>query len=275
MSVSYQVISLKKGKFTMTTSLKHGNFTGLANNYSKYRPSYSSIVTQVIFDQFEKPKNNLDIIDIGAGTGIWTREMAKINPKTIKGIEPNADMFKHAQEDSKNYPIEWICAPAEKTQLLDESADLISMASSFHWTDFETSTREFHRILKKNGLFVALWNPRNLNDPLLQKIESYLYELNPKINRVSSGSGQKTVDLMNNVKKLPFFEYLFYIESDHSREMTVDEYVGAWKSVNDIRFQLGEENFRAFIGRIKNELKDLDTLKVCNTTKAWIFQKKS
>jgi ubiquinone/menaquinone biosynthesis C-methylase UbiE len=44
--------------------------------------------------------------------------------------------------------------------LADGSVDLVSMASSFHWADFDTACDEFHRILRSGGVFVALWNPR-------------------------------------------------------------------------------------------------------------------
>lgn len=256
--------------------IKHGNFTGLAENYSKYRPSYSQTVLNSILNLFKQPINKLNFVDIGAGTGIWTRLLACSNPHSIIGVEPNEDMLNAAKKDSLDLDINWLQADAEKTNLPSSSADLISMASSFHWTDFETTLAEFHRILKTNGYFVALWNPRNLtNNLLLLEIEDFLFSLKPDMQRVSSGSANSTEILMNKLKGHYKFNFTLYLEADLDRELTPAEYLGVWDSVNDIKFQLGPEKFEQFMTFIEDKTKDLKTIRVSNTTRAWVFQKKS
>ena len=49
---------------------------------------------------FEKDISSIDTIDIGAGTGIWTRMMYDAGIKNIKAVEPNKDMRKQGQEDN-------------------------------------------------------------------------------------------------------------------------------------------------------------------------------
>ena len=56
--------------------------------------------------------------------------------------------------------IKFASGSAESTSLREASYDLVSMASSFHWPDTDKALFEFNRILKPNGKFVAIWNPR-------------------------------------------------------------------------------------------------------------------
>ena len=54
-------------------SLRAGDFTGLASDYSRSRPDYSGRVLDLLTALVEKPFASVDAADLGAGTGIWTR----------------------------------------------------------------------------------------------------------------------------------------------------------------------------------------------------------
>ena len=131
---------------------------------------------------------SIDAADIGAGTGIWTRMLAARGLRSVVAVEPNDDMRGQGIETSRGTDIVWRKGSAEATGLPDGSADLVSMASSFHWADFDKACDEFHRILRPGGVFVALWNPRFIEaNPLLVEIEAQIARLKPDIRRVSSG----------------------------------------------------------------------------------------
>jgi hypothetical protein len=51
--------------------LKHGDFTGLAGDYAKFRPGYAPQVATAILGYVGRDAANIDAADIGAGTGIW------------------------------------------------------------------------------------------------------------------------------------------------------------------------------------------------------------
>ena len=74
-----------------------GNFSGLAANYSAYRPDYSESVLSALLGLFEKPSGELDFVDVGAGTGIWTRMVNERGIKTSTAVEPNLDMFRFSK----------------------------------------------------------------------------------------------------------------------------------------------------------------------------------
>jgi ubiquinone/menaquinone biosynthesis C-methylase UbiE len=169
----------------MTTlkSFKSGDFAGLAEDYSNYRPDYCPSVLNGFLGLFEQDKNDLDFTDIGAGTGIWTRMVYDAGVNTATAIEPNQDMRRKGKQNNIDKDIIWLAETAEETTLNDNSMDWISMASSFHWTDFEKATAEFYRVLKPNGRFTALWNPRliEVNPLLVEKFNIFLDFIEAKV----------------------------------------------------------------------------------------------
>ena len=180
----------------MQAQQQAGDFTGLAKAYSENRPDYSISVMKGILGLIDKPIKDIDFVDVGAGTGIWSRMVYGIGVNSIISIEPNSDMRDAGINDSQSTKINWMAGSAEQTGLSNESTDWLSMASSFHWADFAMATKEFHRVIRPGGLFTALWNPRLIEvNPILIEIEDHLKTLRPNIKRVSSGRSGMTETL--------------------------------------------------------------------------------
>lgn len=57
----------------MTQTLKAGDFTGLAKDYSEHRPDYCPSVLKALLGLISEPASDVDFVDVGAGTGIWSR----------------------------------------------------------------------------------------------------------------------------------------------------------------------------------------------------------
>lgn len=252
-----------------------GDFTHLAEMYSLYRPSYAPTVLDAILGIVKKPVNTIDFADVGAGTGIWTRMVAARGCHSVVAVEPNAEMRKHGMNQSQHLAIEWREGSGEVTHLADESVDLISMASSFHWTQFDLSTKEFHRVLRQGGHFVALWNPRFIEDnPVLVAIEQKAYELAPNMQRISSGKSSFVNNLSQKLLNCAYFTDLTYLEGRHTAALTPQQYLGVWNSVNDIRAQMGEAVFKEFMQFIEQSISHLDVVNCTYLTRAWIMKKK-
>lgn len=251
--------------------MKHGDFSSLAENYSKYRPYYSQTALDAISGVLQRPVTELDVADIGAGTGIWSRMIARHGFKSVTSVEPNDSMREQGKKDSTETSIKWIAGSAEATGLADGSADLITAASCFHWFDFETATAEIHRVLRKDGWFVALWNPRLLQaNPELKAIEDKLYEIAPDIKRVSSGSSSFVEALADRLHANEHFSDVIYFEGRHEQKFTQEQYLGVWWSVNDIRFQAGEKRFRQFMDYVAKEISSWPSISVNYKTRAWM-----
>lgn len=250
--------------------MKHGDFSGLAENYSKFRPSYSDSVVRMLLSLVDKPMKEIDFADIGAGTGIWTRKVASYGLKSSMAVEPNDDMRSHGVNDSSGTNIRWAGGSGEHTGLDNDSVDLLTMASSFHWVDFEAGIEEFARVIRSGGRFAAVWNPRCVEaNPFTKKIEDYLHSHIPGMKRVSSGNSEFTDILSGRLAAHPLLEDVTYMEGFHVQKQSPSEYLGVWKSVNDIRVQAGEEKFADFISFIERELRNVSIVEAHYKTRAW------
>lgn len=253
-----------------TAALRHGDFTGLAENYAHYRPWYAESVLTAVLAMTGKPVDQIDAVDVGAGTGIWTGMLAARRCHSVTAVEPNDDMRNWGAKMTAGKNIEWRKGDGEKTGLADGSADFLSMASSFHWVDFERGMCEFHRVLRSNGRFTAVWNPRLIEaNPLLVEIEAQLRVLNPNLNRVSSGRSGITERLTEMLAARPDFDDVVYIEGRHEKFQTTNEYLGAWRSVNDIQVQLGPQKFAEFLSFVEKRLSGLPGVSTTYLTRAW------
>jgi ubiquinone/menaquinone biosynthesis C-methylase UbiE len=258
-----------------SSSFKAGDFTGLACDYSQHRPNYCSSIPRALLGLLDKPVGDVDFVDVGAGTGIWTRMVHAAGVGNVTAVEPNDDMRTNGIADSRHTSIKWLAGSAEQTGLANESADWLTMASSFHWADFDPATREFYRVLRAGGRFTALWNPRLIEvNPLLVEIEAHLDTLRPNIKRISSGRSGITDALTEKLWASPYFEDVVYLEGRHVIEMTPERYLGAWRSVNDLRVQLGKQKFDVFLNFVKQRITGLEVIEATYLTRAWSARRK-
>lgn len=253
-----------------TSPLKHGDFTDLAHDYSRYREGYAPAVLDAFTGLLRCPPAECDAADVGAGTGIWTRMLASAGFRSVTAVEPNDAMRATGIDDSAATTISWRPGAGEDTTLPTESADLVTMASSFHWVDFERGTAEFARVLRPGGWFAALWNPRDIEaSALLSDIEAELARLKPDLKRVSSGRSGTTSTLTDRLSDHPAFDRVIYLEGRHTVSQSPQHYLGAWRSVNDVRVQLGEDGFSRFLAYVTERLDGLEAVETTYLTRAW------
>lgn len=253
--------------------MKHGDFTKLAEDYAQYRPGYAPFVLDAFLGLMSEAPETLQGVDIGAGTGIWTRMLAQ-RGVIMSAVEPNDAMRAEGIRQNGDHTINWHAGSAETTTLPDASFDFICMASSFHWTDFDRAVTEFNRILKPGGLFMALWNTRRYeSNPLLVRIEDHLKGLVPDMKRISSGRSEFCDTLLNRLGKCHVFTDAMYLEGRHTELQSPEHYIGLWRSVNDVRVQAGEKRFDAFINYIRSQTAMLQHIEAEYITRAWIARK--
>lgn len=159
----------------MTTNKEPTNrFTGLAQAYALYRPSYPVEAIDYIVDSCGLTDSSL-VIDVGCGTGISSQLFADRDIRVI-GVEPNADMRQQAierlaSEDNAKLRslLEFREGTAEATGIDNAQADIVLAAQAFHWFDKERSLKEFYRILKVGGHCILVWNERDESDEFTSK----------------------------------------------------------------------------------------------------------
>ena len=137
-------------------------FSGMAENYNRFRPTYSSDTIRFLNDAIDF-NENLVLADIGAGTGISSKMFLE-NGNEVYAVEPNEDMRIVLERVLSKYEkFHSVEGSSEVTNLQSESIDVVISAQSLHWFNPKLATKEFSRILKSNGMIVVLYNIRRNN----------------------------------------------------------------------------------------------------------------
>lgn len=247
----------------------HGDFTDLAKYYIN-RPGYSLQVLEMLagYTREKTSQQVLSVADVGAGTGKLTENLAQIGLSGY-AVEPN-DAMRMQGVQSESPGFSWIKGTAEQTGLEENSVEWVLMGSSFHWTDAPAALKEFHRILRPNGIFTAIWNPRDTEKNELQGvIEAKIKEIVPELVRVSSAGKNNTQHTEEKLLSSPYFKNLIFCEAPYIVKMDPVRYLNAWKSVNDIQVQAGPARFEQILLMIENEIKGMKEIVVPYRARAW------
>jgi SAM-dependent methyltransferase len=136
-----------------------GRFSDRAADYVKYRPTYPEAAIDAILAGLGEA-SQLTAADIGAGTGIASRLLAKRGLRVL-AIEPNAEM----RQAAELHPlVEWKEGTSEVTNLSESSVNLVTCFQSFHWFNPVLTLPEFRRILQPSGRLAVVWNLRDRTD---------------------------------------------------------------------------------------------------------------
>lgn len=248
--------------------MKQGDFTQLAESY-KHRTGYSEDILRYISQHAERSFKELKVADVGAGTGKLTENLADLG-YAITAVEPNDAMREEGKRYTAGKNVTWQKGSGEETGLATNSMNWLLMGSSFHWVDFMKGLKEFNRVLMNGGFFTAIWNPRNLEaSELHMSIENQIRKMVPDLKRVSSGSGEFTKTLSRELAASGIFTEVIYMEQQYDVVMSVDRYMGAWHSTNDIQAQAGPDTWKKIISMIEFEIKNLPEIIVPYKSRAW------
>lgn len=196
-------------------------FSGLAQSYSKSRPSYPKSAIDFIFETCQLNAGST-VVDVGCGTGISTRLFARDGVHVI-GVEPNEDMLSQAKENdtASGGILEYFSGTAEETGLPDSCANLVLCAQAFHWFRSHESLAEFCRVLKNEGYCALIWNER---DHKIEATAAYgdvviKYSNDPAIELKRGASGK---DLILS----DLFQMIGVFEFTNSQTLDLDDLLG-------------------------------------------------
>jgi SAM-dependent methyltransferase len=100
----------------------------------------------------------MTVVDLGAGTGKFTRLLRDASGATVIAVEPVAAM----RDKLGPLHIQVLDGTAEHIPLADGSVDAVVAAQAFHWFDGAAALAEIRRVLKpKTGKLGLIWNARD------------------------------------------------------------------------------------------------------------------
>jgi ubiquinone/menaquinone biosynthesis C-methylase UbiE len=242
------------------------DYTEHASHYDK-RADYSyEAISKLLVATGCTP--NTAVGEVGAGTGKLTKELLK-HGLTVCSVEPNDAMREIGISNTRGKPVTWSVGTGEATGLASRHFHAIFFGSSFNVVDQKATLAEVKRVLLPKGWFGCMWNHRNLDDPIQQKIESIIKSSIPGY---SYGSRREDPTAVINASGL--FSAVKTIEGTFNWDMSKQDIIVAWKSHATLRRQAGSDAvFDGIIGQISAYLASLpQSIKVPYTTRIYYAQ---
>ena len=144
------------------------HFSSHAADYAKYRPSYPASLFAYLFSI---SRHRDRAWDCGTGNGQAAVELLR-GFREVIATDPSREQIAQALEPDR---VTYRVAPAERSDLPDNSVDLITVAQAFHWFDFETFYKEVKRVAKKSANIAIFGYGLNTIDAKLDPVIADFY----------------------------------------------------------------------------------------------------
>lgn len=129
------------------------SFGTVAQDYDRLRPAPPAEAVDWLL-----PTGCRTAVDLAAGTGLLTRELASRVPEVV-AVEPDGRM--RAVLADRSPQVRVLDGVGEAIPLPDASADALFVSSAWHWMDPPRAEREIARVLRDGGRFGLVWTRRD------------------------------------------------------------------------------------------------------------------
>ncbi len=137
-----------------------------SGDYDTYRPGYPD---EAVRWALGGPFASLDVLDLGAGTGILTRALARSGHRVV-AVDPSRSML--ATLSGRLPGLDARVGTAEHIPLDDASVDAVVLGQAWHWVDPDAAGPEVARVLRPGGWLGLLWNSRDSTVPWVCELYS-------------------------------------------------------------------------------------------------------
>lgn len=140
------------------------SFGTVAADYDRLRPPPADAAVDWLV-----PGGHRDaLVDLGAGTGLLTRALARRASHVI-AVEPDVRMREFLRERSPG--VEVVAGRAEQIPVPEAAADGVFAASAWHWMDQARTAAEVARVLRDGGRLGLIWTSREPDIPWIRAHE--------------------------------------------------------------------------------------------------------
>jgi SAM-dependent methyltransferase len=242
-----------------------GDFTAQAHWYAQARPGYPPELIAQLMAQTGTVAG-ATVLDIGAGTGISSRELAAAGLEVI-AVEPNAAMRAAAGAAAS---WRWQVGSFEATGLPDAAADWAVGAQAFHWADVPRSLEEMRRVLRPDRWFTVFWNDRETaSSPLLTATLATIREFVPGYEE-----RYRERDWSAELTATGDFAGVQTLELTHTVAMTRARFMNLWRSHNRLNATAGPDRFARLLVALEELLAGFPAaLEVPYRCRAWSVQR--
>lgn len=141
-----------------------------AEEYDGVRPDYPRAIADACLEGLF-PGERLRIADIGAGTGIFTEQLAAAaagqgREAAVVAVDVSEDMLARARERG----LHAVLGSGERTGLESQAFELVSYAQAWHWADPDAAGREAARLVRPKGRLALVWNQLDVEVPWVKRL---------------------------------------------------------------------------------------------------------
>lgn len=126
--------------------------------YERGRPGYPVEAVEFLIDTLGIREDSA-VIELGAGTGKFTRMLLPRTKARIIAIEPVENMRRRLEDLAPAVTV--MDGVAESIPAGEATADVVLAAQAFHWFDGRRALVEIARVLRPGGRFGLIWNARD------------------------------------------------------------------------------------------------------------------
>lgn len=233
-------------------------YDAVALAYDRTRPRYpASIMAQM--QQRVKLHQDKSVLEIGAGVGIATIELAQLGAKMVC-VEPSKSALAIARDKCAAYPhVEMVNTTFEDWDLRKWQFDVVIATTSFHWVDTAVRYVKTAQALKDDGFLVLLWNtPPQLSYSEHQSLQG-VYQLHaPKL-----GKYERHQDYQRNIAQFPqqaiasgYFHDLTTEQAIIPVKYTVEDYLTLLSTLSPY-IRLSSESRQSLFAGLKSKLEQI------------------
>ena len=173
-----------------------------ARHYAAARPTYPSELFDAIDDLLGHELAGARVVDVAAGTGISSRQLAERGAH-VTAVELSGAMLSELAAASPN--VRAVQGSGHALPLADNSADLITYAQAWHWMEPEQALPEIRRVLRPGGVLALWWNQTDRSGGWERdQAERITAAAGPDWNRFSANEMDDRVDLPADLRRHSF-----------------------------------------------------------------------
>lgn len=220
------------------------HFSAVATGYATFRPSYPSALFAALAGA--APSRAL-AWDCGCGTGQASVALGSCFEQVV-ATDASAAQIAYATPHAR---VTYGVAPAEQSDLADESVALITVAQALHWFDVDAFHTEASRVLMPNGV-IAEWSYALLEFPSVPRLTQLMSDFDRTMGEWWPKE-RALVDRHYRDLAFPFAAIdigTFAMNATWSVEQLLG-YVGTWSAVSRCRVSTGHDPLIALTAALR------------------------
>jgi SAM-dependent methyltransferase len=166
----------------------------------------------------EQPIAGADVVEVGAGTGIATRDLLARGARVVP-VDIGVAMLTRLRDHWLAAPV--VLADGEALPFQDDVADLVCYSHSWHWVRVPVAAAEAARVLRPGGSLAVWWNDVDAEEfQWWQRQQERLEAMSPGYTR-----DYRTRPFADEIRWTGFFTDAATVTCRWHRTIDIDRYV--------------------------------------------------